>query len=116
MTDDIRTTGFFRIRQAKGGRMVGLRVWFGAPPDPDNPGETLDRSPRWQWQINGGEIHTMSAGDDAALKERAIWSSREPIDRREYDYLLSSVEWDTDAGQGPGAKETVDFGKLKHDF
>jgi len=48
--------------------------------------------------------------------ERAIWSSREPIDEAEYRYLLEVVDWDEANHNGPSSKERIDFNKLKFDF
>jgi hypothetical protein len=105
--------GFYRIRLTAGGRFVALKVWFGAPEDPHNPGHLLDRSPRWQYQLGKSEVKSAHAEHDL---EKAIWSSREEIDEAEYRYLLEVVDWDERNANGPGSKEKIDFGKLKHEF
>lgn len=105
--------GFYRIRLTSGGRFVGLKVWYGPPPDPDHSGAVLDRSPRWQYRLGKGEVKSAHAEHDL---EKAIWSSRETIDAAEYAYLLEVVDWDDQAANGPSSREKVDFGKLKHDF
>jgi hypothetical protein len=112
----VRTSGFFKVRLVKGGRMVGMRIWWGPPPDPEDPRRVLDRSPRWQMQVNGGEIVSVQ-GDDSVMagKLGGVWSSREPCTKEDYDYLLATVKWDTDSGRGPDPKEKVDFKKLRFD-
>lgn len=47
--------GYFKTRLVKGGPYVPVKIWFGRPPDPDNPGKLLDRSPRWQCIVDGKE-------------------------------------------------------------
>jgi len=79
--------GYYRRRLVSGGPWVGVRIWFGLPADPDT-GELLDRSPRWQAEQTGKVI----AGDDAI---QSLWVSccREPITRKEYEFLIADAAW-----------------------
>jgi hypothetical protein len=76
--------GLYRLRTVKNGPLVCVKVWYGPPPDPDNPGELLDRSPRWQalWLGRECEVGNALAG-----------YNRERIDQAEYDYLLGTHRW-----------------------
>jgi hypothetical protein len=47
--------GFYRFRLRSGGVPVGIRIWYGAPHDPET-GELMDRSYRWQAHCNGDYI------------------------------------------------------------
>ena len=79
--------GHYRRRMVKGGPWVGVKLWFGAPADPET-GDPLDRSPRWQAEQAGKVI----AGDDAIQN---LWTSccREPITEAEYKFLLADAAW-----------------------
>ncbi|BCA57725.1 hypothetical protein [Sphingomonas sp. HMP6] len=52
---DVPIVGHYRMKMRSGGVFVGVRVWFGAPTDPDT-GEELDRSHRWQATENGRPV------------------------------------------------------------
>lgn len=83
---DVPVAGYYRRRMVSGGIYVGVRIWHGAPLDPVT-GEEMDRSHRWQAQVNGQPIDI----------ER-VWPScaRDPIDEREYHYLCSLQRWGAD--------------------
>lgn len=72
--------GFYRTKLVRNGPWVGVRIWYDAPPDPDNPGELLDRSHRWQAEINGESCDIWR-----------VWPfvSGRPIDEAEYRYLMA---------------------------
>ena len=80
---DVPVPGFYRTRLRSGGVRVGVRIWFGPPKDPVT-GEELDRSPRWQAEVNGKYIDL-----------DRVWPScaRDPIDAREYAYLTKLQAW-----------------------
>lgn len=44
--------GYYRVRLRSGGATAGARIWYGPPLDPIT-GEELDRSHRWQAEVNG---------------------------------------------------------------
>jgi hypothetical protein len=71
------------MRLRSGGVMVGVRVWFGLPLDPETLDE-LDRAPRWNALINGAWANLDQAWPRCA---------GEPIDAREYGFLLARVDW-----------------------
>lgn len=75
--------GFYRMRLKMGGAFVGVHVWYGPPHDPET-GEEMDRSWRWQAEVNGA----------ASLLER-VWPkcAAEKIDQSEYQYLRSVHQW-----------------------
>lgn len=75
--------GYYRMRLRKGGMHVAVRIWHGPPNDPVT-GEELDRSWRFQAEINGryAEIDR-------------VWPScaGEPIDEAEARYLTERQRW-----------------------
>jgi hypothetical protein len=75
--------GHYRMRLVKGGPAVGVRVWHGPPHDP-HTGEEMDRSWRWQAEINGEPA-------DIGF----VWPAcgREPIPAAEYAYLTEMARW-----------------------
>lgn len=75
--------GFYRYRLRSGGVAVGVRIWFGPPHDPLT-GEEMDRSWRWQAEVNGRPIDL-----------DRVWptGAGEPIDAREYEHLSSLQTW-----------------------
>ncbi len=77
------TAGYYRSKLVKGGVAVGVRIWFGPPLDPVT-GEEMDRSHRWQAQVNG-----------ECVDIDRVWpfGIGERIDQREYDYLRRLAEW-----------------------
>ena len=80
---DAPEAGFYRFRLRSGGAMVGVRIWHGAPLDPLT-GEKLDRSPRWQAEVNGHYEEL----------ER-VWPmcARSPISEAEYRNLSNMQSW-----------------------
>lgn len=75
--------GFFKTRLAKGGRLVGVRIWHGPPVDPVT-GEVLDRSWRWQCEVEGEEF---------SLEKVWPYCTRWPSDAEEYEHLKSLRAW-----------------------
>lgn len=80
---DTPVEGYYRTRLRMGGIFVGIRIWYGAPLDPET-GDELDRSWRWQALANGEPV----------LLER-VWPrcAGDPIDAAEYQYLASVQTW-----------------------
>lgn len=76
------TEGFYRHKLRSGGVYVGVRVWYGAPLDPVT-GEELDRSWRWQAEVNGKPIDDFEqvwpgcAGDPISADDYRIYCQRE---------------------------------------
>ena len=83
---DAPIAGFYRMRLVSGGVFVGVRIWHGAPLDPET-GEEMDRSHRWQASANGKPIDL----------ER-VWPrcAGEPINGNEYAYLTALGDWARD--------------------
>lgn len=94
MRVDTPTAGFYRTQLRKGSHPVGVRIWFGPPHDPVT-GEELDRSWRWQAEINGREADI-----------NRLWPScaSDPISEAEYRRLSNLQAWgEQHAPQGPQA-------------
>lgn len=49
---DTPVAGYYRGKLRSKGALCGIRIWYGAPLDPLT-GEEMDRSHRWQAQVNG---------------------------------------------------------------
>lgn len=79
--------GFYQTRLVRKGVWVPVRIWFDYPPDPDNPGQLLDRSPRWQALLCGSPV------DDIL----DLWTHccGQPIEESEYRYLMDRGKWTT---------------------
>lgn len=94
---DQPVAGFYRMRLVSGGVFVGIRIWHGRPLDPVT-GEELDRSLRWQAQANGEMIDLARVWPQCA---------RDPIDAREYAYLIQQQRWgERQAPDSPQADPT----------
>ncbi|MGH7746567.1 MAG: hypothetical protein ACREQ5_17675 [Candidatus Dormibacteria bacterium] len=50
---DTPVTGYYRTKLVRGGVFVPVKLWWGAPIDPEDYSQTLDRSPRWQALVDG---------------------------------------------------------------
>lgn len=74
---DTPVAGYYRTRLRSGAIRVGVRIWHGPPLDPVT-GEELDRSHRWQAQVNGDYVEL-----------DRVWPkcADDPIDAAEYHYL-----------------------------
>jgi hypothetical protein len=80
---DVPKPGFYRMRLRSGGAYVGVKVWFGAPLDPVT-GEEMDRSHRFQAEING-----------AYAELDRVWPrcAGDPITEAEYQHLCATQQW-----------------------
>lgn len=101
--------GHYRTKLVRGGPFVAVRIWYGAPVDPES-GELLDRSHRWQATINGNDTDPYE-----------IWPyvGGRAIPKVEYDYLMAlSKHAKTFAPEMPEAEPTrrIDFNKTKPVF
>lgn len=69
--------GYFKTRLVRGGPKAGVRLFYGPPRDP-HTGEEMDRSWRWQAEVNGQREEL-----------DRVWPGcmREEIDKTEYNYL-----------------------------
>ncbi len=119
--------GRYLMPLVRGGVLVPVRIWFGPPPDPETRAP-LDRTPRWNCEING-EIAYRCTGPTREAA-RCLWCRRDgapkcgelidvydawpycarrPVDEAEYRYRLAlrayaeSHEPDAPAAQ-PGRK------------
>lgn len=79
---DVPTPGFYRMRLRRGAIPVGVHIFYGQTLDPET-GEPLDR---WFWQATVN-------GEPSSVDQ--VWPicAKEPIDRREHDYLVESQRW-----------------------
>jgi hypothetical protein len=59
--------GFYRFKLRSGGVYGVVRIWYGAPLDPQT-GEEMDRSWRWQAAFNGELIEFEQAWPQCAKK------------------------------------------------
>lgn len=106
--DDLEE-GFFLLKKRRAGRVdVPIRIWFGPPEDLEHDREgyvpiaerpVLDRSWRWQVEINGvlagdpdSPAHISGRPVDSLV---GIWPEckSEPIDRAEYEYRVARADW-----------------------
>ena len=86
--------GYYRTRLRSGGVSVGVRIFYGAPKDPVT-GEIMDRSHRWQAEVNGFYVEMDTVWPKCAADR---------IDRAEYDYLTQVQSWAvTNAPDSPQA-------------
>jgi hypothetical protein len=71
--------GCYRIRLAKGGPFVPLRIWFGPPIDPMTGDEMRERGARWQCKLNCCQL----------VPVEDFWPgcAKHPITLREYGHL-----------------------------
>lgn len=116
--------GFYRMRLAKGGVFVAVRIWrgFGLQDgmemsdgrDPDYPAGKrnphIERGYHWRCLIDGVERHIWSAWPACA---------GEPISEAEYRFLLARREYATaHTPDDPFAdpRQRVDFNHLRFDF
>lgn len=76
--------GYFRHRLRSGSVVCGVRIWFGQPLDPVT-GEPLDRSLRWQCDVDGEYYDHWDQ----------IWPgcTGNPISETEYRALVARREW-----------------------
>lgn len=79
-------TGFYRMRMRANSHYVGVRIWFGQPLDPVT-GERLDRSLRWQAEVNG-----------RYMELDRVWPAcaTDPIEQAEYEHLKGLQDWASD--------------------
>ena len=78
---ELPVAGCYRVRLAKGGPPVAIRIWRGASIDPATGEEVQDRSPTWQCAINDGERVPLDR----------FWPgcARDPISRAEHDRIAA---------------------------
>lgn len=101
--------GYYRRRMVSGAVWMPVKIWFGAPLDPET-GEELDRSLRWQ-AMDGDRLVTGEA------EIQNVWTSccREPINATEYFYLVADRAWCREnAPESPEANPTkrIDLNSL----
>lgn len=106
---------YYAVTLVNKGPRCPLMIWYGPPLDPLTS-EVLDRSPRWNVKLNGdfvdGAHFAMLVGDVAYVKG-------EPIDRDEYDHLLSVRNWALEhSPESPEAapREAINLNKLRTIF
>lgn len=94
---DALREGFYLVQRRRADRVdVPVRIWFGLPVDPDNPGQVLDRSPRWQIEIAGVPFDgPLQFGGMGFNELTDFWPAcgREPIDETEYFYRVEMRAW-----------------------
>lgn len=112
---DALEEGWFLLKRRRAGRVdVPIRIWFGPPQDSET-GAIMDRSWRWQIEINGVDAlnpdqPAMISGQPVTSLE-GIWpeAKTEPIDKAEYDYRVARAAWaeehdENDPYGGTGAR------------
>jgi hypothetical protein len=80
---DVPTAGFYRARVSKDGILAGVRIFHGPPLDPVT-GEELDRSWRWQAEVNG---------EPADIERLWPWCARETISEAQYRVYCGRQTW-----------------------
>jgi hypothetical protein len=119
---DALEQGFYLVKMRRSGRIdVPLRIWFGPPEDPETrhlpmaERAVLDRSWRWQLEINGvlfgDEDNPPHIAGRPILTLEGIWpeAKAEPIDQADYEYRVARADyaesWDeNDPYGGTGAR------------
>ena len=76
---DVPTPGCYRIRLAKGGPPVALRIWLGPSIDPATGEEVQERGHRWQCTLNGERVPFENYWPGCA---------RDPISQAEHDRIV----------------------------
>jgi hypothetical protein len=101
--------GYYRAKLRSGGAYVGVRIWNGPPRDPLT-GEELDRSWRWQAEVNGEVVdiddawprlahENITAADYAVHCRQQGWAREHAPDsalanpRRRHDPLTTSINY-----------------------
>lgn len=89
--------GCFLVRRDRQQRVpVPVRLWFGAPRDPET-GEELDRAPRWHVEVGGilwdGQPLDVRGFTVETLDQ--IWpiARREPTTLADYAFRVDAAEW-----------------------
>lgn len=94
---DALEEGYFLLQRRRARRVdMPVRIWFGAPVDPENPDATLDRSPRWQIMIAGVMIDQPDRLGGLSIDSLAdIWPAcrNDIIDREDYEFRMASQNW-----------------------
>ena len=103
---DTPTPGFYAMRLVRNGPLCPVRIWFGPPHDPVT-GEELDRSHRYQAELNG---------KPAEIDRVWPWCTKHQITETEYRYMLDVHTWATEhAPKEPEAqpRQPVNINALK---
>jgi len=77
--------GYYATRLVRNGPLVAVHIWYGAPPDPEDPRKLLDRSHRWQCLVDGCEADPWETWPRVAGRT---------ITEGEYRRLLGAKKWD----------------------
>ena len=98
--------GFYQMRERKGGRLVGVRIWI-EPGERDEAGDLLEDEPIL-CQVNGVEADPWQVWPWCAKPEQEI-------DEAGYRYRLAATEWDErHGGIEPG--KTIDLNSTRPVF
>lgn len=110
---DALEEGYFLLQRRRARRVdIPIRIWFGAPLDPDT-GEELDRSHRWQIMIGNRlvEQDPFFVGGISVTSLADIWPAcrNDPIDSEDYAFRIERQEWAAEYDPGdafatPGGK------------
>lgn len=90
MSGDVPIAGFYRTKLVKGGCWVAARIWHGAPVI---DGEELERSHRWNIEVDGETTELERDGEGYRCKVLIDvyrhWPhcGREPIEEHVYNYM-----------------------------
>ena len=97
---DAPVAGFYKTRLIRGGPLVPVRLWFGAPVI---DGEEQDRAPRWCIEVAGKTDRIEKDEANPEYRGRVLldvyrywpYCATYPIDEAEYNYLTAHAEWAT---------------------
>ena len=115
--------GTYRVRLVRGGLFVGVRFWHGQP---TFDGDELDRSPRWNVEVDGRTSRRIvdDDGNDTGVRELLdpweVWpfAGGNPISEQEFAFLARRREWaEQNDPEHPAAqpRKAIDVRKLRPD-
>ena len=96
--DDVEEGHFLLTRWRAGKIAIPIRIWFGPPNDPET-GEPLDRSWRWNVEINGHDANDPQRpariGDREVHDLVGIWPEckANPISAADYALTVAEAIW-----------------------
>lgn len=93
---DALVEGFYLIQRRRARRVdVPVRIWFGAPRDPDT-GEEMERSHRWQIELAGTLFdQPLTFGGITFSTVSDFWPAiaREEISESDYRFRIERAAW-----------------------
>jgi hypothetical protein len=116
--------GYYRVRLIRDGIFVGVKFWYGLP---CFDGEELDRSHRWNCEVDGRTTRPVvdDEGNDTGVRELLdpfeTWpyACGHPISEREFQFLATRRTWaEEHEPEHPAANphRPIDIRKLRPGF